>query len=624
MKALHKTKGQKPLIAILSSIITAALTAGLGGATALADTSTPPPLSSTTSDASSPYAVLGKVTSNPAELTIDKVYSQVGNSVQWSASGLAANTTLNLVWETYTGKWITQADHVIGPAYTIGNKTLMQVQTDAAGNASGQFKAPSGFGDTHMVGLVDNQGNVVAAGTVILSPVATMESTTKPEGQFFHIHIDGLGVGPYTSAYQVLYDNRLLGNVSGITTGGVADFAVRAEGGVGTHTLELLVAGLQTPYLNLAQSPYWYRPTYNFVVNVTPGHPVTTYDVLPTPSPSTGNHLSLSVSSGTVGQKFSLSGSGLTPDHQYSIVWNTMAGSRVTAAGYAAKQLDLGNVTTDSNGNFTKSMTAPDDLGGPAHTIQLLDGTNVAGDAAFRIYPSLVSSPQNVALGQQFNVNLHGVGWTEYDNTYAVTYDNGTIGYGCGFNSHGDVSLQLQASGTPGLHYIDLYPSVYKGQQVLPNLYGIPLLTYAQDHPGDGLPAFHIVFNVLPKGDIALNVNGHGSVLLNTLEHSGQTSVPLYSVITRLKAAGIQSNWDGHTWSITDSKAGHVASAGNEGNISVLVNHQELLRTTTTVGYIPGNKIETTYIPINSVNQVLKSLGIVSKLDGATWTWTSN
>ena len=34
-----------------------------------------------------------------------------------------------------------------------------------------------------------------------------------------------------------------------------------------------------------------------------------------------------------------------------------------------------------------------------------------------------------------FQVHLKGVGWTQLDNTVAVTYDNGYVGYGCGFNS---------------------------------------------------------------------------------------------------------------------------------------------------------------------------------------------
>ncbi|WAH37159.1 hypothetical protein [Alicyclobacillus dauci] len=77
-----------------------------------------------------------------------------------------------------------------------------------------------------------------------------------------------------------------------------------------------------------------------------------------------------------------------------------------------------------------------------------------------------------------------------------MDYDNSWIGYGCGFNSHGDLQFQIHATGSPGVHYVDIYPTVYKGNQALPNPYVVPHLTYAKDHPGDDLPAFHIAYTV--------------------------------------------------------------------------------------------------------------------------------
>ena len=49
--------------------------------------------------------------------------------------------------------------------------------------------------------------------------------------------------------------------------------------------------------------------------------------------------------------------------------------------------------------------------------------------------------------GKPFIVELKGVGWTQLDNTVAVTYDNAYIGYACGFNSNGYVRIQLFATG---------------------------------------------------------------------------------------------------------------------------------------------------------------------------------
>jgi hypothetical protein len=56
-----------------------------------------------------------------------------------------------------------------------------------------------------------------------------------------------------------------------------------------------------------------------------------------------------------------------------------------------------------------------------------------------------------------------------------------------------------QASGEPGWHFIDLYPGIYKGKEIRPNNFRMPQLTYAQDHPGEDLPAFHFAFKVTPE-----------------------------------------------------------------------------------------------------------------------------
>ena len=105
---------------------------------------------------------------------------------------------------------------------------------------------------------------------------------------------------------------------------------------------------------------------------------------------------------------------------------------------------------------------------------------------------SLVGLPSS-SVGKPFIVELKGVGWTQLDNTVAVTYDNAYIGYACGFNSNGYVRIQLLATGKPGTHLIDLYPLLYTQQPAYPypQLGMVPLLSFGQDAPGlaAGLPA---------------------------------------------------------------------------------------------------------------------------------------
>jgi len=93
--------------------------------------------------------------------------------------------------------------------------------------------------------------------------------------------------------------------------------------------------------------------------------------------------------------------------------------------------------------------------------------------------------------------HVKGVGWTETANIYTLVYDNSYVGFACGFNSQGDIQIVLPLTGEPGLHYVDLYPAIYRGEDIRGAVnFRLPQLTYADDHPGEELPAFHFVVEV--------------------------------------------------------------------------------------------------------------------------------
>ncbi len=70
--------------------------------------------------------------------------------------------------------------------------------------------------------------------------------------------------------------------------------------------------------------------------------------------------------------------------------------------------------------------------------------------------------------GSDIKIVLKGVGWSEVDNVYVMTYDNSITGYACGFNSAGDVTINMKATGAPGWRLNDLWPSNYVGHMELP------------------------------------------------------------------------------------------------------------------------------------------------------------
>ena len=77
------------------------------------------------------------------------------------------------------------------------------------------------------------------------------------------------------------------------------------------------------------------------------------------------------------------------------------------------------------------------------------------------------------------------------------------VGYACGFNSQGNVTMYITVTGAPGIHDIDIYPSTWSGPVTASNYqslpsggqqvnYDNPLLT-PLDHP-ELMPSFPFTF----------------------------------------------------------------------------------------------------------------------------------
>jgi len=192
-----------------------------------------------------------------------------------------------------------------------------------------------------------------------------------------------------------------------------------------------------------------------------------------------------------------IAGNGFKPEMPLQLVWETYVGSRVSGDGFTPKESVIGQVKATADGRIASSLVVPEDLGG-LHTLTLKNGDQALAHAPFAIETSIVDiTPRSGPAGTRVSIHLKGVGWTEYDNIYAATYDNAYMGYACGFNSQGDVVINFTAAGAPGPHIIDLYPGIYQGPPTEPQqFYRLPQLTYADDHPGNRIPALHFTFDV--------------------------------------------------------------------------------------------------------------------------------
>ncbi len=464
----------------------------------------------------SPAAVMGALKTTPD-------VGPAGTTFTLAGSGLPANKDVSIVWNTANVTWVVDArpdsvDYLGRKADKFG-VVFAQAKTDAQGAFSLTLKAPKDFGGIHdMYAVVD--GVQIAKGGFLISRTATMTPKSGPIGTMITLTYSGLGASLYEGGASLNYDNHYVGALMANWTRGVATVKIRASGPVGRHTIEVADA-ISFEYLNIPQSPIPWATGNRFMFNVTKdaGLPKQRIDwpadVAPTLDAKTtlstaglgANRAAatLSSASGPVLSKVDVLASKLTPNLPVSIVWSTVVGNRVNCTGtcWSFVSVPLGTGVAAADGTLKSTVEVPDGLGG-WHVIQLLQGGDVQAQVPYFVKRSVAGiSSLKLKAGQRYTIHLKGVGWTQLDNTIAVTYDNGYIGYGCGFNSNGDVVLNLVASGAPGTHLIDMYPLLYTQQPSYANTpYGmVPVLTYARDVPGLALgyqlPAIRLAIEVV-------------------------------------------------------------------------------------------------------------------------------
>jgi hypothetical protein len=465
--------------------------------TALSDSSQP---ASAPSSASATPATPKKLT-----LTYPKHAKLVaGVEVEASAEGLPPNRKVDLVWGTVTGGWVVEEYYRFrGKRFANTTRPLVQAEVGADGRATVRFKIPEDYGGVHEVMLSD-KGVPLAQGGVEVGQTFEMYPTEGPVGTPIEIRVKGLGWRTLESTWVVNWDNQEIGWVSATETRGSSVARFRAAGAVGEHHVKLYTGYMGQGYLNHEQAPNSYLPRPEFVFRITPGNVAVPafaepYQKQPVPAvaeDSGGASLSISPSQGPVLTRASLKGSGLPPNALVSLVWGTQAGNRVSGGGFAPQDREIKKVTVGSDSRIDVPLAVPDDLGG-LHAISIRNGDKILARTHFVIETSIVGiSPTSGPAGTPVTIHLKGVGWTDYDNIYVVTYDNAYMGYACGFNSQGDVVVNFKAAGSPGVHLIDFYPGIYQGPEGGQQLYRLPQLTYADDHPGNRIPALRFAFQI--------------------------------------------------------------------------------------------------------------------------------
>jgi hypothetical protein len=468
------------------------------------------------------------VSSRPApNMTILKAKPDIGvpgTAYTVSAAGLPAGKDVAIVWNTANVTWV--VDPRPDSVDYLGRKSekvavvIATTRTDSSGSFSVKLKAPRDFGGIHdMYAVID--GVQVAKGGFLIARWAKMTPRRGPIGTMITLTYGGLGSSLYEGGAAAYYDNKYIGAVMANWTRGVATVKFRAAGPVGRHVVQIADA-ISVDYLNIPQSPIPWAVGSRFAFTVTkdagPPRQRIDWPVAVEPTLDARTTLSatglaagttatarLSSTAGPVLSKVDVSASGLTPGVPVDLVWSTVVGNRVNCSGtcWSFVSIPLGHATTAADGTLSSHISVPDGLGG-WHVVQVMQGNKVEAQVPYFVRRSVVGiSSLKLKAGQPFTIHLKGVGWTQLDNTIAVDYDNSYVGYGCGFNSNGDVVLNLVATGVPGTHLVDMYPLLYTQQPSYANTpYGmVPVLTYARDVPGLALgyqlPAIRLAIEVV-------------------------------------------------------------------------------------------------------------------------------
>jgi hypothetical protein len=428
----------------------------------------------------------------------------VGTEVEASAEGLPPNRTVDLIWETVDGGWVVEDGYRFrGKHFTESTKPLGRAQVDADGRLAARFAVPEDFGGVHAVTVSDG-GRPLAQGGIEVTQTFELHPSEGPIGTLVELRVTGFGWRTMESTWVVNWDNRDVGYVSATSTRGTAVARFRAAGPVGAHEIKVYTGYMGQSYLNHEQAPNAYLPRPRFVFHVTPGAVATggyveAYQAQRVPAADVsvaGAAVTIAPVQGPVQTRAVLAGAGFPSNTPVSVSWGTQVGSRVSGNGFAPVEQPLTTAAVGRDGRLDVPLQIPEDLGG-MHTLFIRSGDKPLARVFFATETSVLSiTPTSGPAGTPVTIHLKGVGWTDFDNIFVATYDNAYMGYVCGFNSQGDVIINFNASGSPGMHLIDFYPGIYQGPEKDQQLYRLPQLTYADDHPGNKIPALRFAFNV--------------------------------------------------------------------------------------------------------------------------------
>jgi hypothetical protein len=455
---------------------------------------TPPP---TTNAVNWPMDIIGKFTVSPAK-------APIGASVTASGTGFKAGTSYDLMWQDVVGSWKVSNGEFYGREFIENWIKLGTINTDAQGAFSISFTIPEGFGFTHDLvvlesGVVRNKLGFKVLMQVTLSPAQGVV------GSPITIDVKGMGWRDYENGWHVHYDNIETGDITTTTTHGMGKAVISATGALGKHIIRVIEGAYTVAYQNHEECPFPDTPTFNLEYTLVSGGPVMSpaysAQALPVekavaPAPTGNPQIWTDVVRAPVGTPVKVSGAQLPPNTSVDLYYYSLSGNRVSGGGWEEVKTAFDTVKTDAKGTFVLDTAFPDTIGGDRRLEAYVNEVKLA-ETSFNIAPSIISmEPISGPVGTVAHFIVKGLSWTVTAKDYYIAYDNSKIGYSCAMTSKGTINVFLPMAGTPGWHFIDFWPGIYKGTDPAKiEQYRSPLLALA-DHPGEVCPAFHFAFEI--------------------------------------------------------------------------------------------------------------------------------
>ena len=192
----------------------------------------------------------------------------VGGDLPYAIAGFPPNAAVTFRWDTRDGIATMGGqynDRFLGWKWTETHATLGTSTTDAGGRASGLLTIPEDFGNEHFLeALVD--GASLANATFRI--VGRFTAALSEDGTEVLLHGTGLGWEKYTAGYDVLYDGKAMGFVSGLESRGTAHVSVPVVGEEGLHTIEVFGGQNGYPFLNKHETSWPWERVYRFAFTI--------------------------------------------------------------------------------------------------------------------------------------------------------------------------------------------------------------------------------------------------------------------------------------------------------------------------------------------------------------------